>query len=77
MRSKLLLLVLTLSIAGCGSRSDPYDVSKMDLKPSAATVSSERHKGDFAVGRSLSMGAELKPLDPSPVKDVRLDTTHK
>ena len=77
MKSKLLLLVLTLSITGCGSRSDPYDVSKMDLKPAPATVSSERHKGDFAAGKSLSMGVELKPLDPSPVKNVRLDTTHK
>ncbi len=77
MKSRLLLLVLTLSIAGCGSRSDPYDPAKMDLKPAPATLSSERHKGAFASGNSLSMGAELKPLDPSPVKEVRLDTTHK
>src|SRR4030095_6287064 len=49
----------------------------MDLKPTPAKVSSERNKGAFAEGASLSMGAELKPLDPSPVKTVRLDTTHK
>jgi nitrite reductase (NO-forming) len=72
-----LLVVLGLSMAGCGSRGDPYDTSKMDLKPAPARVSAERGKGSFAAGASLSTGAELKPLDPSPVKDVRLDTTHK
>jgi len=56
---------------------DSYDVSKMDLKPAPAKVTPERHKGAFADGAALSLGAELKPLDPSPVKTVRLDTTHK
>jgi nitrite reductase (NO-forming) len=56
---------------------DPYDIAKMDLKPLPAKVSSERRTGAFAEGASLSMGAELKPLDPSPVKTIRLDTTHK
>src|SRR6185436_3231645 len=74
-------LTLAFLLAGCSQSPaptiDPYDVSKMDLKPVAAKVSSERHKGAFAEGASLSMGAELKPLDPSPVKTVRLDTTHK
>ena len=77
MKSRWLLVILGLSMAGCGSRSDPYDTSKMDLKPTPARVSAERGKGAFASGASLSTGAELKPLDPSPVKDVRLDTTHK
>jgi nitrite reductase (NO-forming) len=40
-------------------------------------VSAERHKGAFAEGSAISTGAELKPLDPSPVKTIRLDTTHK
>jgi nitrite reductase (NO-forming) len=56
---------------------DPYDQSGMDLKPVPARVSAERHTGAFAEGSALSMGAELKPLDPSPVKTIRLDTTHK
>ncbi|HTN67791.1 MAG TPA: hypothetical protein VL051_16595, partial [Burkholderiaceae bacterium] len=63
--------------AAAAVADDPYDISKMDLKPVPATVTSERHTGAFAEGASLSMGAELKPLDPSPVKTVRLDTTHK
>jgi nitrite reductase (NO-forming) len=74
-------LTLAFLLAGCSQppppATDPYDVSKMDLKPAAAKISSERHKGAFAEGASLSMGPELKPLDVSPVKTVRLDTTHK
>ena len=57
--------------------TDPYDAAKMDLKPAPAKVSADRHKGAFAEGSSLSAGADLKPLDPAPVKSVRLDTTHK
>ena len=77
MKAGLLLVVLGLAVAGCGSRVDPYDSSKMDLKPAPAKLSGERHQGAFAAGASLSMGSELKPLDPAPVKEVRLDTTHK
>ena len=57
--------------------NDPYDVSKMELKSPAAVVSADRHTGAFAAGSALSMEALLKPLDPAPVKEVRLDTTHK
>ena len=82
MKFRLAYLIFALGIAGCGQNSstapvDKYDVSKMDLKPAPAKVSSERHTGPFASGSSLSMTAELKPLDPAPVKEVRLDTTHK
>ena len=69
-------LVLALGLAAC-SPQDPYDQSKMDLSPPPAKVGGERHKGKFAEGAALSFGAELKPLDPSPVKTIRLDTTHK
>lgn len=62
------------SSAGTG---DAYDTSKMDFKTPPAVLSSERHTGPFASGASLNMDAALKPLDPSPVKEIRLDTTHK
>jgi nitrite reductase (NO-forming) len=71
--------VLAASLAACGPAAPPdaYDTSKMDLKPVPAKVSAERHKGEFAEGAALNKTAELKPLDPSPVKTIRLDTTHK
>ena len=56
---------------------DPYDPARMELKSPPAKVTAERHKGAFAEGAALSTGPELKPLDPAPVKTVRLDTTHK
>ena len=56
---------------------DPYDIGNMDLRPAPATISAQRHTGAFADGASLSLTAALEPLDPAPVKSVRLDTTHK
>jgi nitrite reductase (NO-forming) len=56
---------------------DPYDTGKMDFKSPPAVLSSERHTGAFAMGSALNMEAALKPLDPAPVKEIRLDTTHK
>ena len=77
MKTILVAAAALMGLVACGERADPYDVSKMDLKPAAAKVTAEARKGAFASGASLSMGAELKPLDPSPVKEVRLDTTHQ
>ena len=83
-----LITLAAFAVAACGPQAPPaptasappadkYDISKMDLKPVPAKVTAERHTGAFAEGASLSFGAELKPLDPSPVKTIRLDTTHK
>ena len=58
-------------------RDDPYDSAKMDFQPPPAKLSSERHTGAFASGSALNMEATLAPLDPSPIKEIRLDTTHK
>ncbi len=57
--------------------ADRYDTSKMDFKSPKAVVSADRHTGAFAQGSALSMDAMLKPLDAAPVKEIRLDTTHK
>ena len=84
MRLKVPATVFALALlAGCGpteapkKAADPYDPSKMDLKPLPAKVSSERHTGPFAAGDALSMDATVKPLVPGAVKEIRLDTTHK
>jgi nitrite reductase (NO-forming) len=78
-------MLVVASLAACQKQeatskpaaTDKYDVSKMDFKPSKAVLSNDRHTGAFAQGSALSMEAALKPLDPAPVKEVRLDTTHK
>jgi len=57
--------------------ADPYDTSRMDFKTPPAVLSNERHTGPFAAGAALNMEPAVKPLDPSPVKEIRLDTTHK
>jgi nitrite reductase (NO-forming) len=74
---RIAVLSAVLLLAACDAGKDPYDASKMDLKPGPAKVTNERHKGAFAEGNALSKGAELKPLVENPVKTIRLDTTHK
>ena len=71
-------------MAGCDRKqsepavaSTPAATAKMELKSPPARVSNERHTGPFADGASMNTSAILKPLDPSPVKIIRLDTTHK
>lgn len=59
------------------AQDDPYEITKMDFKPGPAQLSTERHTGPFASGSALSMDAAVKPIAPDPVKEVRLDTTHK
>ena len=90
-RLAVVLSLATAIVAGCDrfpaspnaspaaptAVNDPYDVSKMVLETPAATVSADRHTGAFAAGNAVSMDAALKPLDPAPVKEVRLDTPHK
>ena len=75
-----LLAALFLLVSACGKTtapSGPYDQAKMDLKPVPAKLMNERNKGPYTAGGVISTGPELRPLDPSPVKVVRLDTTHK
>ncbi len=78
MRS-LAIALLAVAVAACDSGPktppDPYASIELDSPP--AKVTPERHNGPYSEGTALSTGAELKPLDPSPVKTVRLDTTHK
>ena len=76
---RLLVLLLLSVLAACDrapeAPSDPY--ANVELKSPPAKVTAQRNQGAPAEGASLNMGAELKPLDPSPVKTVRLDATHR
>jgi len=78
-RRLLPALAAAFTLAACdrgpSEPADPYAGVKLESPP--AKITAERNKGAFAEGAALSMGAQLKPLDPSPVKTVRLDTTHK
>src|SRR5215813_12626610 len=85
-RTSIAAIAAAMALAACNRTDAPqdrYDISKMDLKPVPAKVSAVEslpREGvvlPFAEGKALSFGAELKALDPSPVKTVRLDTTHK
>jgi nitrite reductase (NO-forming) len=75
----IVILGLGGLVAACGPGAPPdrYDVSKMDLKPVPSTLSVERHTGAFSAGAALSTVPEIRPFDPSPVKTIQLDTTHK
>ena len=76
MNARKTLISLTIcalaAVLASGAAAQPL---VLDSPP--AKVSSDRHKGAFAEGAALSMGEKLQPLDPSPVKTIRLDTTHK
>jgi nitrite reductase (NO-forming) len=78
---RLIWLVMCVALVACdqgvAKTADPYDPAAMDLKPKPARVTSTPATGPYAAGGSLSTTALLKPLDPAPVKEVRLDTTHK
>jgi nitrite reductase (NO-forming) len=50
---------------------------KQDVASPPATVSEQPHSGPFATGASLSFDAVLRPLDPSPVKEIRIDASNK
>src|SRR5262245_26131977 len=78
---RLIWLAMCVALVACDQSAakvaDPYDPAAMDLKPKPARVTTAGATGPYAAGGSLSLGAELKPLDAAPVKEVRLDTTHK
>ena len=48
-----------------------------DTAPPPVAVTDEANSGPFATGKSLSFDATLKPLDPDPVKEIRIDASNK
>src|SRR5262245_53243799 len=57
----------------------PTTAKPAAVEPAAAPaiVVDEDRSGPYATGRSLSFNATLQPLDPSPVKEVRLDASNR
>ena len=74
MKTANLAFLALFAATAAFSQAKP-DAIVFDSPPSKTT--SERHKGPFAQGAALNMTAKIAPLDPSPVKEIRLDTTHK
>jgi len=76
------LVMGLVGLTGCDGR-DPGETTDagapagMTFGAPPATVTDDRHTGAFAAGPSVNTAAKLDALDPSPVKEVRLDTTHK
>jgi nitrite reductase (NO-forming) len=77
--SKSIVVLLALALASCDKTppepADRYSNIKLDSPPAKVTL--QRHNGPFSDGASLNMGPELKPVNPSTTKTIRLDTTHK
>jgi nitrite reductase (NO-forming) len=75
-----LILTLTTTLAACEQTppvtADPHDPARMDLAPRRATVSTERPPNP-AVQLAVQPLPTLFPVDPAPVKEVRLDATNK
>ena len=79
-RARAGLYLLALLCAGCVENTGPidkYDPGRMDLKPTPAQVTAERHTGAFSTGTALNPVPDLKPTEQGEVKTIRLDTTHK
>ncbi|MHB1193682.1 MAG: multicopper oxidase domain-containing protein [Longimicrobiales bacterium] len=70
---------LTILAGACADApgADPYATANMDLSPTPASVSSERHVGASWSGTSLSPVPDVGPVDTASVKTVTLDATHR
>lgn len=68
---------LAVPLTGSAATADPFPEAAMDLHPTPAAVSTERHTGPYASGSALSLTAAIKPLDPRRDKTIRLDTSNR
>jgi nitrite reductase (NO-forming) len=84
----VLISLAFVALAGCtrepsapapapASPPDHYAPGAMKFGAPPAVVTTERHTGEFSSGAALSSTAAVRPLDPSEVKEIHLDTTHK
>jgi nitrite reductase (NO-forming) len=70
-------VLLAAALAGCSSRPDPYDESRMDLHPKPAQVTEKRHTGPFSVGEALGTVPSVGKLGSDPVKAIQLDVVDR
>jgi nitrite reductase (NO-forming) len=67
---------LFVALAACDATM-PTNAKPAVVESAPAVVVDEDRSGPYATGRSLSFDATLQPLDPSPVKEVRLDASNR
>src|SRR5882672_8972837 len=66
----------SVALAACDATM-PVATKPAAAESTPAVVVDEDRSGPYATGRSLSFDAALQPLDPSPVKEVRLDASNR
>src|SRR5262249_54808135 len=71
--SVTLLFIAAVLQVGCSPGPDPYDESRMDLKPTPATLSDTRHTGALLAGEALSIVPSVGKLGKDAVKTIQID----
>jgi nitrite reductase (NO-forming) len=78
LRITLLATLISAVLSGCEAMMPANPNPKPETVESApALVVDEDRSGPYATGKSLSFDATLQPLDPNPVKEVRLDASNR
>jgi len=70
-----LCAALLAALGGCDATLPAQP--RPEAESTAAVVVDEDRSGPYATGKSLSFDPTLQPLDPGPVKEVRLDASNK
>jgi nitrite reductase (NO-forming) len=76
-RALVLPVLVLVATTGAQKRTTDDAESRTTVTLPPATLSDQRHTGAFAAGKGLSLDAALKPLDPSRIKTIQIDTSHK
>src|SRR5262252_7458294 len=84
LRTTIIAALVTAMLAACEALAPPMNpqvVAAAAPAPAAAAapaiVVDEDRSGVYASGKSLSFDAAVQPLDPSPVKEIRLDASNR
>ena len=80
LRTTIIAALVSATLAACEALgpATPKAAAPESAPPTVpAVVVDEDRSGAYATGKSLSFDAALRPLDPSPVKEVRLDASNR
>jgi nitrite reductase (NO-forming) len=82
LRTTIIVALVSAMLAACEAMMAPAQPKPAPAPESApamapAVVVDEDRSGSYATGKSLSFDATLQPLDPNPVKYIRLDASNR